>query len=85
MTANISHNSRAGRRLARAPQAAAYLQIALSTLWLWHAKRPNFPQATKAGPRVTLFDLDAIDVWLQAQAGGGAQGVPEPERRAAAA
>ena len=55
-----------GRRLARPASAATYLGIGISTLWAWSADRPNFPAKIKAGPRVTLFDLDELDAWLTA-------------------
>lgn len=57
----------------RAKQAAAHLKINPSTLWDWAKKRPDFPKPVKAGPGVTLFDLNAIDAWLQSCATGGAQ------------
>ena len=55
-----------GLRLARPASAAAYLGIGISTLWAWSADRPNFPAKIKAGPRVTLFNLDELDAWLTA-------------------
>ena len=55
-----------GKRFARPKQAASYLGIGISTLWAWSADRPNFPAKIKAGPRVTLFNLDELDQWLTA-------------------
>ena len=55
-----------GKRLARPAAAAEYLGIGISTLWAWSADRPNFPAKIKAGPRVTLFNLDELDQWLTA-------------------
>ena len=59
----------AAPRYARAKAACAHFQIARSTLWTWLA-RPGFPQPLKAGPRVTLFDINAIDAYLRASAKG---------------
>ncbi len=53
-----------GRRLARPKVAAPYLNIGLSTLWAWAADRDGFPKPIKAGPGVTLFDLDELDAYL---------------------
>ena len=56
------------RRFARAKATCEHFQIARSTLWLWAKKRPGFPQPFKAGEKVTLFDLPAIEEFLRAQA-----------------
>ena len=55
---------------ARAKAVSAYLDISRSTLWLWVRLRKleGFPQPIKAGRKVTLFDLNAIEAFLQAQA-----------------
>ncbi len=53
---------------ARARTACAHFQIARSTLWTWTKTRHGFPQPLRAGPKVTLFDLNAIDAFLKAQA-----------------
>ena len=49
----------------RARVVCAHLKISDSTLWHWAKTREDFPQPVKAGPRVTLFDLTAINAWLQ--------------------
>lgn len=54
---------------ARAKVACAHFQIARSTLWQWTKTRQGFPQPLKAGEKVTLFDINAIDAYLKAQAG----------------
>lgn len=59
----------ATHRYYRARAAAAYYQIARSTLWQWTKTRHGFPQPLKAGEKVTLFDINAIDAYLKAQAG----------------
>ena len=53
---------------ARAKTACAHFQIARSTLWQWTKTRHGFPQPLKAGQKVTLFDINAIDAFLKAQA-----------------
>lgn len=55
---------------ARAKGAAAHFQIARSTLWLWAKTLDGFPQPIKAGRRVTLFDLNAIDAFIKSRNGG---------------
>ncbi len=57
-------------KYARAAQAAEYFRIGKSTLWLWTKTLPGFPQPVKVGKRVTLFDLQAIETYFAAQAGG---------------
>ncbi|MEI6599484.1 MAG: hypothetical protein WCN21_03355 [Comamonadaceae bacterium] len=53
---------------ARAKAACEYFQIARSTLWQWCKTRDGFPKPLKAGEKVTLFDINAIDAFLKAQA-----------------
>ena len=38
-----------------------------TTLYRWSKERADFPKPIKAGPRVTLFDLDAIEAWIAKQ------------------
>ena len=52
---------------ARPKAACAHFQIARSTLWQWVRHRPGFPKPLKAGARVTLFDINAIDAFIKAQ------------------
>jgi predicted DNA-binding transcriptional regulator AlpA len=54
-----------GPRFARAKTVCDHFQIAKSTLWLWAKTRPGFPQPLRAGQRVTLFDIHAIEDYLQ--------------------
>ena len=46
---------------------AQHLKISVSTLWHWAKTRHDFPKPVKAGERVTLFDLAAINEWLRQQ------------------
>lgn len=55
-------------RYARAKTACAHFQIARSTLWQWIRTREGFPQPLKAGPKVSLHDLNAIDAFLKSDA-----------------
>lgn len=62
-------------RFARAKTVCSHFQIARSTLWLWAKTRPDFPKPLKAGEKVTLFDIHAIEDYLKAEAArGGAHG-----------
>lgn len=56
------------KNYARAKECAAHFKIAESTLWNWVSKREGFPQPKRAGPKVTLFDIDAIEEYLEALA-----------------
>ena len=53
---------------ARAKAACAHFQIARSTLWQWIKTRHGFPQPLRAGPKVSLHDLNAIDAFLKSDA-----------------
>jgi predicted DNA-binding transcriptional regulator AlpA len=53
---------------ARAKAACAHFQIARSTLWQWIKTRHGFPQPLKAGPKVSLHDLNAIEAFLKSDA-----------------
>ena len=64
----ISKNQVPEQRFARAKGACQHFQIARSTLWLWVKERPGFPKPLKAGERVTLFDLGAIEEYLRTYA-----------------
>lgn len=52
------------RTYRRASEVCEHFQIAPSTLWNWVKSREGFPQPIKAGPKVTLFDVDAIEHYL---------------------
>ncbi len=54
-------------RYARIKEASAHFRISRSTLWHWSKTKDGFPRPIKAGQRVTLFDLNAIEAWLQSQ------------------
>ncbi len=53
---------------ARAKTVCAHFQVSRSTLWQWTKTRHGFPQPLRAGPKVTLFDINAIDAFLKTQA-----------------
>lgn len=50
----------------RAKQAAKHFAIGAATLWIW-AKKPGFPKPHKVGTRITLFDVAAIQNWIDEQ------------------
>jgi predicted DNA-binding transcriptional regulator AlpA len=56
-------------RYARPTATCEYLNIARATLWRWAKDREDFPKPIKAGARVTLFDLNAIDAYLAGKGG----------------
>lgn len=55
-------------RFARAKGTCDHFQISRSTLWQWVKSRPGFPKPLKVGQKVTLFDLNAIEYFLRAEA-----------------
>ncbi len=55
-------------RSVRPKQAAAYLGIALPTLWRWLKERDDFPRPIKLGPRTTVWPLEKLAAWRDAQA-----------------
>lgn len=55
-------------RYGRPKDVCKYFRISRSTLYLWWKTRNGFPQPIKAGEKVTLFDINAIDAFLKAQA-----------------
>lgn len=52
----------------RAAGVCKTYQIAKSTLWNWVATREDFPRPIKAGPRVTLFDVQALERFIAGSA-----------------
>jgi predicted DNA-binding transcriptional regulator AlpA len=67
-TANPVPGSTQKPQYARAKAACVHFQIARSTLWTWCKTRHGFPKPLKAGQKVTLFDLNAIDAFLKSDA-----------------
>ena len=57
----------------RPRQAAQFLGIGHSTLWRWSKERPDFPQPIVLGPRTTVWALDKLVAWRDAQAVQGAK------------
>jgi prophage regulatory protein len=47
--------------------AAKFLGIGRSTLYKWAKERPEFPQPIKLGTRTTVFRLDELAAWRDAQ------------------
>lgn len=63
MTANTNNRTVVTNTLARPKQTAGHFQISVMTLHRWR-QREGFPQPLKTG-RVVLYDLAAIESWLQ--------------------
>lgn len=55
------------RRWARPLVTSRHLGISNATLWRWTKEREGFPQPYKHGPRVTCWDLNEIDAFLESQ------------------
>jgi prophage regulatory protein len=51
----------------RPSSAAEFLGIGRSTLYKWAKERPEFPQPIKLGTRTTVFKLDELIAWRNAQ------------------
>lgn len=57
----------------RPRQAAEFLGIGESTFWRWAKERDDFPKPIKLSPRTTVFPLDKLTEWRDAQAQRGAK------------
>ncbi len=55
----------------RISETCARYKISRSTLWFWVKNRADFPKPYKAGPKVTLFDINEIDAFLKSNNAGG--------------
>lgn len=53
----------------RAKVGAEILGIGESTFWRWHRERPDFPKGRRLSPRCTVFDVQELLTWRDAQAG----------------
>jgi prophage regulatory protein len=51
----------------RPRQAAEFLGIGEATLWRWAKERGDFPAPIKLGARTTVFPLDKLTAWRDAQ------------------
>lgn len=58
------------KHYARAKQTAVHFSISTSSLWSWAKHRIGFPKPMRAGLRTTLFDINAIEAFLQSDVGG---------------
>lgn len=63
-----SHNVNQQPQYMRPKDVCQHLKIGRSTLWHWIKTQKGFPRPIKAGQRVTLFDINAIDAWLKGKA-----------------
>jgi prophage regulatory protein len=51
----------------RPKDAAKFLGIGRSTLYKWASERPGFPRPVNLSQRVTVFRLDELAAWRNAQ------------------
>ena len=49
-----------------------YLKISISTIWRLRRDSQTFPQPFQPSGNSLLFDLEEIDLWLEATRRGGA-------------
>ena len=54
------------RKYMRAKELIKYLSISRATLYSW-AKKEDFPKPIKASHKVTLWDVEAIEKYLQSK------------------
>ncbi len=67
-----SNQEKVRGRSGRAPAAAKALGISIATLWRWNRLRHDMPKGIQLSARVTVWDLDQLLEWRDAQAGKGA-------------
>ncbi len=48
----------------RLKEAKHFFKVSGSTLWNWAKNRPGFPKPIKTGPRVTVWPIAQIAVFL---------------------
>lgn len=65
---NGGHNGNQQPQYARPKEVCQHLKIGRSTLWYWIKTQKEFPRPIKAGQRVTLLDINAINAWLEERA-----------------
>lgn len=53
---------------ARPKDAASLLGVGVSTFWRWAKERPDFPKPRKLSSRCTIFDVQELIAWRDAQA-----------------
>lgn len=51
----------------RPKDAAAFLGLGLSTFWRWAKLREDFPRPIKLGTRTTVYRLEDLTAWRDAQ------------------
>ena len=54
----------------RPKHAAEFLGIGRATLWRWSKERADFPKPRRFSSRCTVFDMDALAAWRDAQPSG---------------
>jgi prophage regulatory protein len=56
----------------RPKQAAEFLCIGRATLWRWSKERADFPKPRRLSSRCTIFSMDELSAWRDAQPCGKA-------------
>lgn len=56
------------RDLLTAEALARRFDVDASTIWRWHARRPDFPRAIRLGGRCTRWRVADMEAWEAAQA-----------------
>ena len=51
----------------RPKHAAEFLGIGRATLWRWSKERADFPKPRRFSARCTIFDMDELAAWRNAQ------------------
>ena len=58
------------RELASSATSQGKLPVSAATIWRWVAEK-RFPQPFKLGDNTTVWDMDAVEAFIAAQAGRG--------------
>lgn len=70
------------RRIGRVKQAAAEAGgVGIATIWRWAKSDPTFPKPFKLGLNTTVFDLDALAVWVSAKQEAANDNRASPKRK----
>lgn len=51
----------------RPKHAAEFLDIGRATLWRWAKERADFPKPRRLSARCTVFDMNELAAWRDAQ------------------
>ncbi|WP_162575136.1 helix-turn-helix transcriptional regulator [Variovorax sp. PBL-H6] len=54
-------------RSLRVAKAREFLGVSNTTIWRWVRENPDFPRPIKLSPKVTVFQLNELVAWRDAQ------------------